>query len=161
MSDSVIGADVPPAIRDMIEKCWDKRRERRFTAVQCYTCISQVHNVMSKKKFDIFFSHPWAEKPFLCHVYSLLVGQGYRVWYDQNDMGYDLHKSMREGIEGSHVVLACVNSVYEKRPNCMFELEETRNLFPDKIIVALFLENMFGKVYPPKATTNITAAAVP
>ena len=41
-------------------------------------------------------------------MYKLLVNEGYRVWYDQYEMGFDLVKSMKEGIERSTVVLCCV-----------------------------------------------------
>ena len=47
---------------------------------------------MSGSKFDIFFSHPWKSKPFLAHVYKQLVAQGFRVWYDEREMGFDLRR---------------------------------------------------------------------
>jgi hypothetical protein len=59
----------------------------------------------------VFFSHAWVDKPLLSHVFVLLMKRGYNVWYDQNDMGYDLQRSMREGIAYSKVVLACINEV--------------------------------------------------
>ena len=49
---------------------------------------------------------------------------GYRVWYDVNEMGYDLQKSMRDGITNSRVVLVCASQTYQTRENCMFELQE-------------------------------------
>ena len=60
------------------------------------------------------------------------------MWYDQNDMGYDLKKSMRDGIMNSKVVLACVSPLYQSRENCMFELREAKNA--NKNIISLVIE---------------------
>ena len=54
---------------------------------------------------ELILSH---SKPFLSNVYKLLTNEGYRVWYDQYEMGFDLVRSMKEGIERSTVVLCCV-----------------------------------------------------
>ena len=44
---------------------------------------------------------------------------------------------MSEGIINSKIVLVCANSVYQGRPNCMFELREAARLYPDKIVTLL------------------------
>ena len=36
---------------------------------------------LSTGEYDIFFSHRWANKPFLSHLHHLLCEHGYRVWY--------------------------------------------------------------------------------
>ena len=56
------------------------------------------------------------------------MNEGYRVWYDQNEMGFDLVKSMKEGIERSTVVLCCVDSIYQQRDNCMLEARHARQV---------------------------------
>ena len=48
---------------------------------------------------------------------------------------------MRDGIAGSRAVVACVNSLYQSRTNCIFELEETRRRDPDKPVVALLTQS--------------------
>ena len=52
-------------------------------------------------------------------------------------MGNDISKAMSEGIINSKIVLVCANSVYQGRPNCMFELREAARLYPDKIVTLL------------------------
>ena len=84
--------------------------------------------MLDSREWDIFFSHRWASKPFLSNLYKLLVNEGYRVWYDQNEMGFDLVKSMKEGIERSTVVLCCVDSIYQQRDNCMLEARHARQV---------------------------------
>ena len=59
--------------------------------------------------------------------------------YDQNEMGLDLKKSMADGIINSKVFLACVNSSYQTRANCMFELREAKAA--KKEIIALPIES--------------------
>ncbi len=130
--------DVPPAVRNMIELCWEKDRAKRLTALQCHNTLELAYNIISQAKFDIFFSHPWKNKNVLRHVKKFLNSHGYRVWYDENDIGWDLAKSMQEGIENSQVVLVCLNKAYEASRNCMFELIESSKT--NKKIVTLVTE---------------------
>ncbi len=116
--------EVPPSVRHMIECCWDNDRSKRLTALQCFNTLELAYNVLSQAKFDIFFSHPWKNKNILRHVKKFLNSYGYRVWYDENEMKWDLATSMIEGIESSHIVLVCLNKLYESRENCMYELSE-------------------------------------
>lgn len=61
------------------------------------------------------------------------------------EMGYDLEKSMKDGIEQSKVVIACVNRKYETRPNCMFELNHACGPDPKaarKIIIGLVCDDI-------------------
>jgi hypothetical protein len=53
-------------------------------------------------------------------------------------MGTDIQRSMVEGIAKSKVVLACVSSTYQTRPNCLFELSQAQ--LKSKSIVTLVLE---------------------
>ncbi len=130
--------EVPPAVRAMIACCWDKDRASRLSALQCYNTLDQAFNVLSQAKFDIFFSHPWKNKNILSYVKKFLNSHGYRVWYDENEMGWDLSRSMKEGIENSQLVLVCLNKLYESRQNCMYELSESYK--NNKNIVTLVTE---------------------
>ena len=135
-------------MRQLITDCWAKDRTLRWTAQQCFAALNKEYDSVATTEFDIFFSHRWNAKPFLSHVYMLLCEKGYKVqslsgliipvhylaaphltsilylqvWYDVNEMGYDLRQSMKSGIENSKVVLACMDAEYQKRDNCMLEL---------------------------------------
>lgn len=130
----------PPQIKNMISNCWSKNRSQRSSASQCYSIASWHYQQLTTTNFDIFFSHPWASKPFLAYVFEELSRRGYRVWYDQHEMGHDLKKSMVNGIKNCKVFLACVNSAYQSRENCMFELEEAKSI-PGKIVVTVITED--------------------
>ena len=65
-------------------------RDERWTASECFVALNHEYERLYTDEFDIFFSHRWASKAFLAHLYNLLVELGYRVWYDVLDMGYDL-----------------------------------------------------------------------
>jgi hypothetical protein len=112
----------------MIRQCWDGARDKRLTASECYATLSTAHAQLSTGEYDIFFSHRWANKPFLSHLHHLLCEHGYRVWYDANEMGFDLVKSMTQGIEKSTVVVCCVDSEYAKSANCMLELRHAHKV---------------------------------
>jgi hypothetical protein len=75
----------------------------------------------------------------LSYVHKELVSKGYRVWYDQNEMGVDIANSMKLGISNSKVVLACVNSFYQSRENCLIELREA--VATQKTLVTLVIED--------------------
>ena len=135
--------ETPPSVMEMIDSCWSQDRSRRKTAVECYSILNHAYELMRLGVWDIFFSHPWVNKPFLHHVYRILTQSGFRVWFDQNEMGYDLQHSMRAGIANSKVVVVCASKEYQKRPNCMFELDEARRA--GKLVVVLVIdENIFN-----------------
>lgn len=100
----------------------------RPSAADCFCTLNTAWITVAKEPYDIFFSHTWNDKPFLCHLYYILSKAGYKVWYDQNNMGHDLSKSMSAGIEKSKAVVVCANKNYQNRPNCMYELKEARRL---------------------------------
>ena len=142
-------AQTPPSVLAMVERCWDKDRAQRLSAAECYAILNQAYLLSSASEYDIFFSHPWADKPLLSRVCLALRRKGYKVWYDQDHMGWDLVKSMKEGVARSKVVVACVNALYQSRPNCMLELLETAKLTPSKPVVTLFTQrNPFSWASP-------------
>ena len=143
--------ETPPSIREMIRECWSIERSKRWSALECFQLLNSVYTQFEHKEFDIFFSHRWASKHFLSHLYNLLCDQGFRVWYDINEMGHDLGYSMKAGVENSVVVLACIDSLYQNSPNCMLELRHahkcttTENGFHrTKAILAVMMEDGIG-----------------
>jgi serine/threonine protein kinase len=135
-------SETPPGITEMIESCWSRDRMLRPIAIECHTILKHYLSVIKGGSYDIFFSHAWKNKPLLAHVYADLVKHGYRVWYDMNDMGYDLQASMKRGIANSSVVLICANSFYQSRTNCMFELNEA-HATGKRILTLVVEENPF------------------
>jgi hypothetical protein len=134
-----LSVEIPQDVHEVIKLCWDADRSTRLTAVECYSRLNHCLNITSSKSFDIFFSHKWEDKRLLSHVYAMLTAMGYRVWFDQNQMGNKLKESMKEGIQNSTVVIACINSSYEKSVNCKYELEVAVQL--KKPIITIMLEN--------------------
>lgn len=133
-----IPPNTPLNIREIVISCCHVNRLERKTAMECYSILNHEHSIVQGQRFDLFFSHAWKNKPFLSHVYHLLVQGGYRIWYDQSDMGHDLEESMRKGISSSQAVLVCLNSVYLTRSNCLFELREAKK--QNKPIITLLIE---------------------
>jgi serine/threonine protein kinase len=138
--DALRAQRVSPIIIDIIETCWSSDRSERLTATNVACRLFQYENRLSSAKFDVFFSHRWALKPFLQHVCALLVAKGFRVWYDEDHMGWDLVTSMDQGIKNSKVVIACIDKEYESRENCMHELRGAAK--EGKPIVALVLDDI-------------------
>jgi hypothetical protein len=133
---SELEADTPPSLLRLLELCWSPERSARPTALEFYSTVEQCYNVLSDSSYDIFFSHPWVMKTVLNHAKRYLTSLGYKVWYDQNDMQWDIAQSMRDGVMKSKVVLACISKTYESSKNCMHELSCAYNL-GNKPIVTL------------------------
>ena len=135
--------DTPPSLIELMEKCWDGDRANRPTAAECLATITHDMSVLESKEFDLFFSHRWGDgknKKFLTLVCFELRRMGYLVWFDVNHMGFDLVASMKGGIARSKVVVACVDSGYQDRPNCMLELRHARDLSPPKTVVTVITQ---------------------
>ena len=126
--------DTPPSLSRLLHLSWHGDRLARPTALEFYTRVEQCYNVLNNSSYDIFFSHPWKNKSVLRHAKRYLNEVGYKVWYDEDDIKWDLVKSMRDGVSKSKVVLACISKVYEASQNCMFELSETCKLMNKPIV---------------------------
>lgn len=100
---SSLPPELSAAVRDIISQLFDGNRDNRPTAVNCYNILKFEFDILCEGKYDIFFSHLWAKKPFLKYIYRLLARMGYRVWYDINDMGHLLNEAMEKGIFDSKV----------------------------------------------------------
>ena len=118
--------------------CWDADRSKRKHAAECHSILSTVYERLTSSTFDIFFSHAWKTKQFLSYVYRILTREGYKVWYDQEEMGFDLRESMQSGIADSKIVLVCLGTIYQSSVNCMYELREAKK--QNKTMVGLFIE---------------------
>jgi hypothetical protein len=132
--------DTPKDIIDMIEKCWDKDRQKRLTSIECFSILDRLYNISIQSQFDIFLSHAWTSKPVVSNIYIMLtVKFGYRVWYDMNNMGHDLILSMVNGIKNSKIFICCLNQLYQTRENCLFELRKAVEI--NKTILTISLDS--------------------
>mmetsp|Transcript_5198 Transcript_5198/g.7998 ORF Transcript_5198/g.7998 Transcript_5198/m.7998 type:complete len:1640 (-) Transcript_5198:13-4932(-) len=113
----------PQSLVDLLTACWHFDANKRPSFQEIFAVLSHYHNVLMGCKFDIFFSHAYSSKAFLSHVYCYLSKIGFRVWYDENEMGYNLERSMVEGIQNSTVFMACINRTYQCREFCRKELQ--------------------------------------
>lgn len=115
--------------------------------------------MLTEESFDIFFSHTWSSKKsyYLSEVHNFLVKEGYRVFYDEHDMGANIQQSMYNGVRKSSVVLICLNKDYQNRPNCMFELNEAYAASQDpslnvKIVLLVLEKDVFTWATPDVKT---------
>ena len=140
---TVLPSDTPPSLIELMQNCWDGDRANRPTAAECLATITHDLSVLESKEFDVFFSHRWGDdknKKFLTYVCFLLRREGYVAWFDVNHMGFDLVASMKGGVARSKVVVACVDSGYQDRPNCMLELRHACDLSPPKTVLTVITQ---------------------
>jgi hypothetical protein len=125
---SELSSEISPGIISMMTESWSVNRNDRKTAAECLSILTYHHSILSGGYFDIFFSHTWSQKPFLSNIYNYLTKKGFRVWYDQYDMGHNMVKSMSDGVQNSSVILVCASEAYQNSNYCMFELKESYTL---------------------------------
>lgn len=134
--------DVPQAVKQMIVNLWDADRSKRPEAAECCDVLSHIFARMCSDKYDIFFSHPWADKVVLRHVYRALCDNGYRVWFDEHDMGYHLKEAMDNGVMMSSSFIACIDLKYQNSDFCMRELRAASADASKKPIIVLVTQSL-------------------
>ena len=126
---------IPVPLRRLIEDCLSSIEDRRPTALECHTLIEKCYNAVNSITCDIYFDHPWGKRPVCQHIYRYLEDMGYKVWYDEFDVQWDLERSMKEAIANSKVFLPCISRLFEQRPACMFSMKEASKLGAKPIVV--------------------------
>eukprot|EP00004_Rigifila_ramosa_P019607 TRINITY_DN5007_c0_g1_i1.p4 TRINITY_DN5007_c0_g1~~TRINITY_DN5007_c0_g1_i1.p4 ORF type:complete len:233 (-),score=45.83 TRINITY_DN5007_c0_g1_i1:98-796(-) len=69
----------------------------------------------------IMVSYQWDSKKQVLRLKAVLEAAGYRVWFDEDQMGGNMNARMAEAVEGAAAVVACVTEAYQKSHNCMLE----------------------------------------
>jgi TPR repeat protein/serine/threonine protein kinase len=137
--ETLIPKEYLETITSLIERCWSSDRKSRPSAFDCFATTSKLLFQSQDESFDIFFSHAWKDNALLVHVFTLLSELGYRIWYDKEEMDYEIEPSMFKGIEKSSLFLCCLSSSYAMSKNCMKELRKAQEL--NKKIIVLIVEN--------------------
>ena len=136
-------SDTPPAVRALMEKCWDGDRDNRPSGAECLSVMTYTLSAVESSQFDVFFSYSHAKKPFVVHLYEVFTKLGFRVWLDQNNMGHDMTASMKKGIENSTVTMSFVDQSYQQSKNCQAELQHARNGAKKPVVVVIVEGNFW------------------
>jgi hypothetical protein len=156
----------PRIIKEMIKACWDDKREKRKTAVEYFTILSQCKEsfmLFSDESgddpeigfYDIHFLSPLSDTSrslFLSYLYNILNNHGYRIWFQQQQYvtsgGTDTDDVLSTSvlpriISNSNTVFVFVDgsSLYSPSDTTVKELEVAVSL--DKSVLFLLLENPF------------------
>nr|XP_026693068.1 uncharacterized protein LOC100181987 isoform X1 [Ciona intestinalis]XP_026693069.1 uncharacterized protein LOC100181987 isoform X1 [Ciona intestinalis] len=75
----------------------------------------------SDKEGHIMISYNWKYKSIAVNLRDRLVQEGYKTWFDDDNMGSDILQSMSEGVEGAHVFLMLASQSYKESKNCRTE----------------------------------------
>ena len=129
--------DTPPAVRALMENCWDGDRNNRPSGAECLSIMLYTLSAVESSQFDIFLSYSHAVKPFVVHLYEVFTKLGFRVWLDQNNMGHDMTASMKKGIENSSVTISLVDQNYQQSKHCQAELQHARNVAKKPVLVVI------------------------
>ena len=136
--------DTPPAVRALVQKCWDGDRALRPSAAEAMAIVTHALSVLESEKFDIFLSYCHTKKAFAVHLFKVLTTVGFRIWLDQNNMGHNMVSSMQKGIEKSAVTLALVDQAYQRSPNCLAEIQQARNVAKKPVLVVIVETNFWS-----------------
>ena len=76
-----------------------------------------------KYQFDLMISYCWAEKTVCKKIFERLITNGYRVWFDEQNMHGDSLTGMAFTIENSQCIIICMSENDEKSFACHHEAE--------------------------------------
>ena len=77
-------ADTPKRLSRLIEKCWDGKRSKRYTAVECYSVLQYLYNTLTKARFEIFLSHDETiHRGLSKFIFHRLSQHGYSIYFNQ------------------------------------------------------------------------------
>ena len=130
-------SDTPPAVCPLMERCWDNDRDNRPSVVECLSIMTYTLNAVESSQFDIFFSYSHAKEPFVVHLYEVLTKLGFRVWWDQFNLGHDMTATMKKGIENSTVTMSFVDQFYQQSKHCQTELHHARHVAKKPVVVVI------------------------
>ena len=137
-------SDTPPAVRALMEKCWDNDRDNRPSAVECLSIMTYTLSAVESSQFDIFFSYSHAKKPFVVYLYEVFTKLGFRVWWDQINLGHDMTATMKKGIENSTVTMSFVDQSYQQSKHCQTELQHARHVAKKPVVVVIVEGNFWS-----------------
>ncbi|KAH9254147.1 hypothetical protein BASA81_007736 [Batrachochytrium salamandrivorans] len=79
-------------------------------------------------KTHIMISYQWDAQPTAIQLNDLLTANGYKTWFDLNDMGANINDSMAFAVENAHLVVCLFSRRYKESANCRKECEMADNL---------------------------------
>ena len=75
-------------------------------------------------KYDIFFSHAWADGEYPQQIVNALCAAGLRVWFDASEINdfVSITRAVADGLAKSKVLVAYYSKTYPQRRACQWEL---------------------------------------
>ena len=136
IDDPDMPIDTPKAVKDLIKCClkWTKEWNRiiRPSIDQVLRALEDEYKSLLEESFDVFLSYNWGpqvvkgkvwkRQELVKQVYKSLTAEGKRVWFDEANMGSDLHKCMMDGVGASSCFVVFLSPEYCLSSNCLKEL---------------------------------------
>ena len=82
-----------------------------------------VSNNFNEKQFDIMISYSHKNKEICKQLYEDLIGAGYRIWIDFEQMHGNVMDAMVEAIDRSRTVMVCMSEHYRRSNYCRAEAQ--------------------------------------
>jgi hypothetical protein len=155
---ALLRLDVPVETPEMLQCLWDADRTKRKNPFECFAVFQHALAILQSNDFDIFISHAWVHQHLLlCHVYHFVCSTGFKAWYDIHEGSYDGEHACLAGILHSQLVLVCLTTEYQKRPECLRQLRWA--LSENKPVVVLLMQNDYNSWITPevKALCKLTS----
>lgn len=86
----------------------------------------QQATISASYQYDMMISYCWAEKKICKALFERLKTNGYRVWFDEQNMHGNSVSAMADAIESSFCIIVCMSESYEKSNACHSEADYAR-----------------------------------
>ena len=139
-------------IRNMIERCWDKDRRNRMTALDCFNTLSKCYELLTMEH-DIYlmYSHGIDQRhEVINHIRNRLIESGFNVVWQHDvpaerrllvDDQHDNEVNERFAlIKKSKIVVLCLETGTQNDEGIIVELGNNRGFKQPRPVVPLFLE---------------------
>ena len=82
-----------------------------------------VSSKLDEKNFDIMISYSHKDKQICKQLYDELIGTGFRVWIDFDQMHGNVMDAMAQAIEQSRTIIICMSEPYRRSNYCRAEAQ--------------------------------------
>ena len=152
---NLLPKDCSLAIRDMIERCWDSKRENRLSALKCRTILRESYFLLTTMECDVYLMYKCnGSNEILVHrIRNKLIDHGFKVaWmYDiSNELNeQDAMNQRYELIKHSRVILLCLDMATQNDNHITLQLGNNRGFKHPRPVIPMFLE-LRKKNFPDK-----------
>ena len=135
----------PVVIRNMIERCWDIKRENRLSDLNCCIILQECFNLLTILEHDVYLIYKKDTSKhreiLINYIRSTLKENGFKVISSNEYEGQDFMNERYELIKRSKVILLFLEETTQTDWNVKLELGNNRGFKRPRPVIPFFIES--------------------